>query len=287
MQKIFEKDRKEHKRMEKIKILQPYRRDVVKQVNVYRLPYGDLNILYEDKTPDLPIKIVEHDVTHQIYYYKEVPGYDGVYGVTFDGTVLSFKSRNINTAEDNNYQLKVRVKKPALVGTKREYYAVPLCKDGINTQYNIHRLVLECWVGLPTGFNPDGTPMRTPPECNHKDINPKNNFYQNLEWCDRFYNNAHRIASEGWNYKYKTLETGRKRSEHSIEYYQKRKQKLFDEIERLSQENDDIANGVYIDDKEHSLKYYRNKIATNKVLIDFNLEEITSIDEILNTKESA
>lgn len=47
--------------------------------------------------------------------------------------------------------------------------------------YTVHRLVAKLFVENP---NPDKY------DCvNHKDENPKNNHFSNLEWCDRAYNN--------------------------------------------------------------------------------------------------
>lgn len=48
----------------------------------------------------------------------------------------------------------------------------------------IHRLVAEAFIP-----NPDSLPI-----INHKDCNPSNNHYDNLEWCDYSYNNSYASA---------------------------------------------------------------------------------------------
>lgn len=49
-----------------------------------------------------------------------------------------------------------------------------------NKKYTLsHRFVAECFIS-----NPDNLPC-----INHKDENKKNNCVDNLEWCDRKYNN--------------------------------------------------------------------------------------------------
>lgn len=79
--------------------------------------------------------------------------------------------------------------KDGKVGAFREYRMVTLSKDGKQAALFVHRLVAEAFIGLPTGINPDGTKMRTSPEINHKDGVGSNNNADNLEWCDRYYNN--------------------------------------------------------------------------------------------------
>ena len=93
---------------------------------------------------------------------KDIVGYEGLYAVTPEGEVWSYRNE--------------RFLKPKH-GVKG-YLFVTLCKDGKEKNYKIHRLVAEAY--LP---NPDNLP-----QINHKDENKTNNCLQNLEWCDAKYN---------------------------------------------------------------------------------------------------
>lgn len=50
---------------------------------------------------------------------------------------------------------------------------------------SVHRLVAECFIPNPNGLG----------FVNHKDGNPSNNHFSNLEWCDRSYNQKHAYAN--------------------------------------------------------------------------------------------
>ena len=59
------------------------------------------------------------------------------------------------------------------------YLKVKLCKDNENKNCYVHRLVAGAYIPNTENL----------PEINHKDENKTNNCLQNLEWCDRKYNN--------------------------------------------------------------------------------------------------
>ena len=66
---------------------------------------------------------------------------------------------------------------------KRGYLGVNLCKNGLMKMGDIHRLVLETFVGpCPAGM-----------ECRHLDDNPTNNNLDNLKWGTRKENIADSI----------------------------------------------------------------------------------------------
>lgn len=94
-----------------------------------------------------------------------IKGYEGVYEVSDKGRVKSLKYG------------KERILKP--IRNLNGYIQVKLRKNGDNKMCCVHRLVAQTFIP-----NPDNLP-----EVNHKDENKENNSVQNLEWCDRKYNN--------------------------------------------------------------------------------------------------
>ena len=93
---------------------------------------------------------------------KDIKDYEGLYAITRNGNVWSYKSN--------------KFLKPGL--TKDGYNRVILCKEGKRKTNYIHRLVAEAFIP-----NPDNLP-----QVNHKDENKQNNCVNNLEWCDAKYN---------------------------------------------------------------------------------------------------
>ena len=101
---------------------------------------------------------------------KNIKGYEGLYGITTEGDVYSYKSK--------------KFLKP--VADCKGYLFVRLCKDGKVKNYRIHRLVAEAY--LPNSENL--------PQINHRDENKTNNCLQNLEWCDASYNTNYGTRNE-------------------------------------------------------------------------------------------
>ena len=93
---------------------------------------------------------------------KDIKGYEGLYAITPEGEVWSYKSKMFLKPGVNN------------IG----YLYVNLCKNGKRKSYVIHRLVAMAYLPNPENL----------PEINHKDENKTNNCLQNLEWCNRKYN---------------------------------------------------------------------------------------------------
>lgn len=269
--------------MRKVENLKPIKN--VDGLDIYKI-YDfktETMVEYGDKTPYLPIKVVTHPITKQVYYYKEIPGYKG-YGVTKEGKVLSFKSRHIDTSDEtNDYELKVKIHSHLMVGARREYRAALLSQNGVQNMEYVHRLVMECWVGLPTEFNPDGTKMKTPPECNHKDLDPVNNDYTNLEWCDRFYNNAHRCPASEWGTT-NPVTTDRAKGEHTQQYYENALIKKKYLLDKVLAQNEAIKQGTFETNIKHHKDFYQTREASNNKKIAKLTEEINSITEILSTK---
>ena len=91
----------------------------------------------------------------------DITGYDGLYAITDDGKVWSYR--------------KNKFLKPFLA---RGYSKVRLYTNDANKQFLIHRLVAEAFLPNPQNL----------PQINHKDENKLNNSVDNLEWCDAKYN---------------------------------------------------------------------------------------------------
>lgn len=85
---------------------------------------------------------------------------------------------NYMVSEDGNIYSK-RTNKPIYKTiTNSGYYQVKLYREGKSINKYVHRLVAETYLDNPNDFS----------EVNHKDENKLNNSVDNLEWCDRIYN---------------------------------------------------------------------------------------------------
>ena len=93
---------------------------------------------------------------------KDIKDYEGLYAITRDGNVWSYKSN--------------KFLKPIL--DKDDYHTVNLYKDKKMKTFRIHRLVAQAFIPNPKGL----------PQVNHKDEDKSNNCVENLEWCDAKYN---------------------------------------------------------------------------------------------------
>lgn len=111
--------------------------------------------------------------------WRPISGHDG-YEVSSLGNVRSiereitlvYKSGKVST---RHYKGKILTPQYDGLG---HYLHVQL---GKNTIKNVHRLVAEAFVENPMGYT----------EVNHKDEDKTNNRADNLEWCDRSYNNQY------------------------------------------------------------------------------------------------
>lgn len=93
---------------------------------------------------------------------RDIPGYEGLYGITSCGRVWSYRAKKFLKPFDDG----------------RGYKIVVLSKNGKPKKYKIHRLVAEAYLPNPANL----------PQVNHKDENKANNALPNLEWCDAAYN---------------------------------------------------------------------------------------------------
>ena len=102
--------------------------------------------------------------------WKEIDGYAGRYEVSNLGRIRSINYNNSGLP---------RIMKPEV--TSKGYLAVGLSKNGKRKGYRVSRLVASAFVPNENGL----------PEVNHKDEDKTNNRADNLEWCDRAYNNKY------------------------------------------------------------------------------------------------
>lgn len=125
--------------------------------------------------------------------WKDVIGYEGLYQVSDTGKVKSL-DRTVNCGYGATRVIPGRVMS-VLVSDR--YPVVSITKHGKRKVVYVHRLVAEAFIP-----NPDKLP-----EVNHIDENKQNNNVENLEWCNRAYNNSHgtRLERQLKNFDYKAV----------------------------------------------------------------------------------
>lgn len=94
---------------------------------------------------------------------KDIENYEGLYAITEDGKLWSYRRKKFLRIQDNGIGYKI----------------CTLYKNGKATMYYIHRIVAQAFIPNPNNW----------PQINHKDENPANNRVENLEWCTQEYNN--------------------------------------------------------------------------------------------------
>lgn len=111
--------------------------------------------------------------------WKAVVGYEGIYEVSNQGRVKRIKAYNTTHIG--------RILQPGK--TKKGYYLVVLCKEGIRHSSLVSRLVLKAFIGLP----------KPGQECNHKNGIKADNYPDNLEWLTHKENSLHayRVLGKG------------------------------------------------------------------------------------------
>lgn len=102
--------------------------------------------------------------------YKDIKDYEGLYAVSGDGSVYSYKNKRV---------LK------GLKG-KNGYVYVGLCKNGIVRQYTVHRLVGEAFIPNP----------ENKPEIDHINGDRQDNRVENLRWATKKENRRNPITTE-------------------------------------------------------------------------------------------
>lgn len=96
---------------------------------------------------------------------KDIPGFEGMYAVSKNGDVYSYKTNKFfNPSKNKDGYLKV-----ALRVNNKAYY------------YRVHKLVAMTYLDNPNNLS----------EVNHKDFNRQNNCLDNLEWISHDDNILH------------------------------------------------------------------------------------------------
>lgn len=99
--------------------------------------------------------------------------------------------------------------------------------------FYIHRLVAICYLENPCGY----------PEINHKDGNKQNNSVDNLEWCNRSFNNRHAFRT-GLR-KYEALSEIAKRPKHRSRKFTPEMVMKIRELLALGHSDREIAKAVH------------------------------------------
>lgn len=102
-------------------------------------------------------------MSNMIEDWKDIPGYEGLYVVSNNGRVMNVRSGRVLRGIVSNLG----------------YIKVGLSKSGKVKMVSVHRLVADAFIKNPDNLR----------EVNHKDEDKTNNIVDNLEWCDRKYNN--------------------------------------------------------------------------------------------------
>lgn len=96
---------------------------------------------------------------------KDIKNYEGLYAVTEDGNVWSYKNKKfLKLGHHHSGYLNVR-----------------LFKNGVGKVYSVHRLVAETYIPNPNNY----------PCVNHKNELKDDNRVHNLEWCSISYNTTY------------------------------------------------------------------------------------------------
>lgn len=107
--------------------------------------------------------------------FKPIKGYEGLYEVSNLGRVKSLPK--FHHTRFSGYTEKEKILKCRT--DSYGYQMVALCKDGEQKNYLVHRLVAYTFLENPYKYD----------SINHKDENKLNNCVENLEFCNRYYNN--------------------------------------------------------------------------------------------------
>jgi hypothetical protein len=107
----------------------------------------------------------------------EINGFDGLYSISNLGRVRAEEQTNFL-----NYLIRERIKTiKSIFNTKTGYRFVCLHKDGVVSQFYVHRLVAQHFIPNPENKK----------HVNHINGIKSDNDVNNLEWCTQKENNQH------------------------------------------------------------------------------------------------
>lgn len=129
----------------------------------------------------------------QIGDYKEIPGFEGLYGATRDGLIISCE-KEICIHGGRRWVQKAHIIKQ--YKNKDGYLQVKLSQNGKVCTRSVHRLIALAFLDNPNGYS----------EINHKDENKENNNVSNLEWCTKSYNNSYGTRTSRTSRKVKSID---------------------------------------------------------------------------------
>lgn len=116
--------------------------------------------------------------------WRDVVRYEGIYEVSNYGRVRTHKAKTTFTKKHGVRHWKQRYLKDKT--PRGRDVRVALWKDGKPKDFLVHRLVGFAFIPTVDGKN-----------CiNHIDGNPKNNYVDNLEWCDHKENQNHAFEND-------------------------------------------------------------------------------------------
>lgn len=107
--------------------------------------------------------------------WEDVEGYEGYYEISNLGNLKRLE-RKIWSVRNSSYS--TMPEKIIIPESIDGYLRVRLTKNGEGKHFFIHQLVAKAFLDNPMNL----------PYVNHIDENPKNNRWDNLEWCDPDYN---------------------------------------------------------------------------------------------------
>ena len=104
--------------------------------------------------------------------WKDIIGYEGLYRISDQGRIFSVKSGKIRETFVSN----------------SGYKMIHLYKNGTDRHFTVHRLVADNFIPNPFDFK----------EINHINENKLDNRAENLEWCNRKYNQEYSGNIRKW-----------------------------------------------------------------------------------------
>lgn len=125
-------------------------------------------------------------------------------------TIAEFPNYLIGNNGEVYSKIRLREKRPTSNGSGKGYLYVDLYKNNERKRFFIHRLVAEYFIP-----NPQNKPF-----VNHKDGNPRNNDFSNLEWCTAVENVEHASKVIKTMHQYEKANLKRKKAIKMIDRYE-------------------------------------------------------------------